>query len=168
MKRTKWIERQFRFEAPEGWMFNVIERLLGTSTRIKDLTNGLSNDLLVQKSNGKWSIKELIGHLAELEELHEGRLDDFEAGEIELRPADMSNRKTERANYNDQSLQDLLQRFQQRRQAFVYRLQNLDESVQRQSVMHPRLKVPMRPIDLAQFTAEHDDHHLADIRQIIR
>jgi hypothetical protein len=33
--------------------------------------------------------------------------------------------------------------------------------------MHPRLKVPMTPVDLAWFDAEHDDHHLVKINFII-
>jgi len=33
---------------------------------------------------------------------------------------------------------------------------------------HPRLKVKMTPVDLAFFDAEHDDHHLLKISDIIR
>jgi hypothetical protein len=32
------------------------------------------------------------------------------------------------------------------------------------TALHPRLKIPMRIVDLAYFVAEHDDHHLATIR----
>jgi hypothetical protein len=35
------------------------------------------------------------------------------------------------------------------------------------SSIHPRLKVPMTPVDLAMFDAEHDDHHLLRISEII-
>ncbi len=34
--------------------------------------------------------------------------------------------------------------------------------------MHPLLQNLMRPIDVASFVAEHDNHHLADIRKIVR
>ena len=33
---------------------------------------------------------------------------------------------------------------------------------------HPRLKKEMRVLDLAFFIAEHDDHHLARISELIR
>jgi hypothetical protein len=33
--------------------------------------------------------------------------------------------------------------------------------------LHPRLKVMMTPVDLALFDAEHDDHHLVTISEII-
>ncbi len=33
--------------------------------------------------------------------------------------------------------------------------------------LHPRLNQPMRVIDLAQFVAEHDDHHIQTINELI-
>jgi hypothetical protein len=36
------------------------------------------------------------------------------------------------------------------------------------SALHPRLKTPMRIIDLFLFVAEHDDHHLARITELAR
>jgi len=36
------------------------------------------------------------------------------------------------------------------------------------SALHPRLKTPMRTMDLFLFVAEHDDHHLAKISEIIK
>jgi hypothetical protein len=35
------------------------------------------------------------------------------------------------------------------------------------TALHPGLKTPMRIIDLAYFVAEHDDHHLASIREMM-
>jgi len=32
--------------------------------------------------------------------------------------------------------------------------------------LHPRLKTPMRTMDLFLFVAEHDDHHLAQISKL--
>ncbi len=34
------------------------------------------------------------------------------------------------------------------------------------AVVHPRLKQPMSMVDLFFFIAEHDDHHLARIREV--
>jgi hypothetical protein len=41
-----------------------------------------------------------------------------------------------------------------------------DEQIVRTAV-HPRLQMPMRLVDWAYFVAEHDDHHLARIRELI-
>ena len=47
-------------------------------------------------------------------------------------------------------------------------VEKLGDTTQAFRSMHPRLQVLMLPVDIAFFTAEHDDHHLADMREIIR
>lgn len=168
MIRTKWTERTFTFDFPEGWIFNILERLCGTYPRLVALTNNLPHERLILKPGGKWSIKEHIGHLIDLEDLHEGRIDDFLARKDILRAADMSNLKTEAAAHNEADLPDLLSRFSSRRDQLIRRLEALDDNTQLFSSIHPRLNKSMRPVDMAYFTAEHDDHHLASISEIIR
>jgi hypothetical protein len=168
MIRTKWKERTFTFDFPEGWIFNILERLRGTYPRLVAMTNNLPHERLILKPGGKWSIKEHIGHLIDLEDLHEGRVDDFLARNETLRAADMSNVRTESASHNDADLQILLKRFSSRRDQLIKRLEELDDQTQLFSSIHPRLKKSMRPVDMAYFTAEHDDHHLASISEIIR
>ena len=167
MIRTKWTERIFTFDFPEGWIFNVMERLRGTVPRLTWMTFSLDEDVLTLKPDGKWSIKEHIGHLIDLEELHEGRIDDFIARKEILRAADMTNKRTAEANHNERRLEELLSTFSVKRNQFISRLENLDEETYYFSSLHPRLQVMMRPVDVAYFTAEHDDHHLASMREIL-
>jgi hypothetical protein len=167
MQRTKWTDRKFSFDIPEGWLPSILERLRGTEIRLQALTADLSNDKASYKPNGKWSIKEHIGHLSDLEELHEGRIDDFIAGEKILRAADMSNTRTNQAEHNNKSIQQLIEEFAAKRNVFISRLEKLDDSTQQFQSLHPRLQAIMKPVDMAFFTAEHDDHHLASIREII-
>lgn len=167
MQRTKWTERAFSFDFPEGWMSNVIERLRGTPSRLNELTVLLSDEDASFTPHGKWSIKEHMGHLADLEELQEARVDDYLSRHETLRAADMNNTKTVEANHNTKSVQQLFLNFVNKRKHLVARLEKLDDETQGFRSMHPRLNIPMRPVDMAYFTAEHDDHHLADIRTII-
>jgi uncharacterized damage-inducible protein DinB len=167
MERTKGIERKFSFNIPEGWLPNILERLQGTSPRIEEIVTGLTEEQAEEKTEGKWSIKEHIGHLLDLEELHEGRIDDFVGRKDVLRAADMSNAKTYGASHNSRNLEDLINRFGTRRSEFVKRLRDLDDESQRFRSLHPRLQEMMRPVDMAFFTAEHDDHHLASIRELL-
>jgi len=44
----------------------------------------------------------------------------------------------------------------------------LDDKVRKQSSIHPRLNQPMRPIDMAQFILEHDEHHIETIKELIK
>ena len=167
MERTKWVDRKFTFDVPEGWIYNILERLRGTPARIREMTAGLSNEKANQKPNGKWSIKEHIGHLYDLEALHIGRIDDFIAGNENLRAWDTTNALTKESHHNDRSVDELLEMFMNRRKTFIAKLEGLDDQVQMRKALHPRLKEMMRPVDVAYFTAEHDDHHLASIRDIV-
>jgi hypothetical protein len=165
--RLKWMERKFDFSQPAGLFPMTLERLRGTPARLMHIASTLSNEQLKKKINGSWSIQEHIGHLLDLEALHDGRIDDFLAGEKILRAADMTNAKTNDADHNSEDIKDLLKSFRDVRNHFVKRLENIPEKILLQDSLHPRLNVPMRPVDLALFTAEHDDHHLAIIRELI-
>ncbi len=168
MQRTKWTERKFTFDFSEGWLPNILERLSGTPARLREMVSSVSNDEASLKPNDKWSIKENIGHLSDLEELHDGRIDDFLSRKTELRAADMKNAKTFNANHNAKSIEELLEDFSNVRKQFVKRFEKLDDETLLFKSLHPRLQVMMRPVDIAFFTAEHDDHHLADIRVILK
>jgi uncharacterized damage-inducible protein DinB len=166
--RLPWFERHFTFDLPEELFPDVVERLRGTPARIEDKLRGLSPALLTRRDGETWSIQEHAGHLLDLDGLHDGRLDDFLAGAEVLRAADLANRQTHEAGYNQRPLAEILSAFRQRREAFVARLDGWDEGLISLTALHPRLKQPMRVIDMALFTAEHDDHHLAKMTMLIQ
>jgi hypothetical protein len=166
MERTRWTERKFNFDIPEGWMINLIERLRGTTVRIKDLSAGMKDNEASIKACGDWSFKEHIGHLADLEDLHLGRLDDYHKMLATLRAADMDNKKTREGNHINKEINNLVDDFAKKRALLVERFATLDNSTQARFSLHPRLQVKIKPVDLAYFICEHDDHHLATMREI--
>lgn len=166
MNRTKWVERRFDFNLPAGVFPCVLERLRGTPARLEESARALPAEVLTGRRGGRWSAQEHVGHLYDLDELHEGRLEDYARGLEVLRAADMLNRKTEEANHNSARLEDLLALFRSARASFVRRLESLTEDEVGASAIHPRLGRQMRVIDMALFVAEHDDHHLASIREL--
>lgn len=168
MKRTKWVERVFEFGLPVGVFPSVLERLRGTPARLEEMVRALPARALTERVGEAWTVQEQVGHLLDLDELHEGRLEDYERGLDTLRPADMTNRKTYEAGHNAAPSEDLLARFRAARAAVVSRLEALDEAGVARTALHPRLKKPMRVIDMALFVAEHDDHHLASITELKR
>jgi uncharacterized damage-inducible protein DinB len=167
MQKTEWFNRKFPAIEDNGTLPSIIERLSGTPARVEEITGHLDQALLTLKLNGKWTIKEEIGHLSDLEPLWLGRLDDLANGSAELRPADLTNQKTHTANHDATEIKVLLHDFRQQRQQFVNKLLSLTDDQLLNVALHPRLKTPMRTIDLAYFVTEHDDHHLASIREII-
>jgi uncharacterized damage-inducible protein DinB len=166
MQKTEWFNRTFPRLEDNGVLPSIIERLSGTPARLDEMTSQLNSDLSILKVDGKWSVKEHIGHLSDLEPLWYGRLEDILAGAPELRVTDLTNQRTTTANHNATEIKALLKLFRQLRQSFVDRLTNLKDDQLTNIALHPRLKTPMRVIDLAYFVAEHDDHHLASIREL--
>ena len=163
-----WTDRHFTFNLPEELFPVVIERLRGTPARIEDKVRNAPAAILIRREGEAWSIQEHIGHLLDLDELHAGRLDDFLAGAPELRAADMTNRKTHEAGHNGRPIEDLLRDFRRERERFVARLDAWDPGLIALTALHPRLRKPMRVIDMAFFTAEHDDHHLTRMTELAR
>ncbi len=168
MPKIKWVEKKFEFDLSQDKFPFILNRLRETPDKIEQLVYSVSPEVLKRKINDKWSIQEHIGHIIDLEKLHEGRIDDFINGAEELRAADMTNKKTHEANHNQRDIADLLQELRITRKKFINRLEELDDSVLSHASIHPRLNQPMRPIDMAQFVAEHDDHHINSIRELIQ
>ena len=166
MEKIKWTERTFNFNFPIGMFPMFFERLKGTPVRIQDLIKNIPENKLEVRLNNKWSIKEHIGHLIDLEELHEGRIEDFNNKLSILRAADMSNKKTYEAFHNNKSIESLILNFRNVREKFCSHLKNKNEADLSVISTHPRLNMPMRLIDMVYFVAEHDDQHLASMREI--
>ena len=166
MKQINWFERNFDFSYEQNIFPSLIERLGGTSLRLNDKISKIPQGFLTVKPDDKWSIQENIGHLVNLEPLWQGRLQDILNGEKYLRPTDLQNTQTDRANYNERDINTLLAEFQSVRDITLEQLKRLKEEEVYQSALHPRLETPMRTMDLFLFVAEHDDHHLARITGI--
>ena len=50
----------------------------------------------------------------------------------------------------------------------VGRLEARSPQLLERTALHPRLEKPMTVVDLFFFVAEHDDHHLAQISELLR
>ena len=169
MSRTPpWFERKFEFTFPAELYPNLATRLRGTPARLEETLRGRSHEILVRKEPGKWSTQEHAGHLLDLEPLWLGRVEDFVKGGAELTAADLKNQKTHNANHNARPLEQILADFRAARSALMSRLEMLDPTQFVRTMLHPRLKQPMRLVDHLYFVAEHDDHHLARIWELIR
>jgi len=61
----------------------------------------------------------------------------------------------------------ILAGFRRARLELLERVASLDRAQSARTLLHPRMKTPMRLIDHLYFVAEHDDHHLARIWELI-
>jgi DinB superfamily len=167
MRRELWINKKFTFELDNSELQSVLNKLREAPVKINRMVGRLPEEVLIKKMDGKWSIKENIGHLIDLEELHYLRIDDFIEGRHILRAADMGNKKTEKANHNKKDINLLVEEFVDARNNFIKRIEGLDREILTRISLHPRLNQPMRVVDLAQFISEHDDHHIETISDLI-
>lgn len=166
--RRIWFDRRFELGLPIEAFPDVLERVRGTPARLEERVRGHEPEILTTHVGECWSIQENVGHLLDLEELWSDRLEELLQRKEQLRGADLENRKTHEANHDKRTLEELLRDFRSARMMTVDRLEALsDEDIERQA-LHPRLNQPMTAVDLFFFVAEHDDHHLARITEILR
>lgn len=161
-----WFERKFEFAFPVEQYPNLCVRLRGTPARLEELLNGVATKVLIRKPDGKWSAQEHAGHLLDLEPLWMARVEDFLGDGETLTVADLSNRKTHEANHNGRELGRILAGFREARMHLVDRIWKSQSFLFARTLLHPRLKQPMRLVDHLYFVAEHDDHHLARIWEL--
>lgn len=168
MSRLKWIDRSFNFNYPVELYPEIIERVRGASARLDEYLNSASAEILTRRDDGHWSIQENAGHLFDLDALTLERIEQYVAGVPVLHAADITNKKTSEANYNNVSAATIARAFRERRVEVVKRLESLDAEMFARSAIHPRLNIPMRLVDFVFFEAEHDDYHFTRINELLK
>jgi hypothetical protein len=164
MERLIWTERQFNAGLPAGMLPFYLERLEGTIARLEKKVRDIPDTVLSHKLNGKWSIKQNIGHLAEVDEIGLKRIDEILTGAPIMSSAVFETKQ----DYNAQPVQQVIDYFKDVRLRKNKRFESLTEAELARTSLHPRLKIMMSPVDLAGFEAEHDDHHLVTINEILK
>ena len=163
-----WLDYEWSFTAPVGLFRPLCERLRGTPARLEELLRGGPPGASERQEADRWSIQEHAGHLCLVERLWDTRFRELLRGETALAPADMSNAATEAARLNEGPLSQVLGRFRSARAETLELLDSLKLEDAARVAHHPRLGVAMRLVDLCTFAAEHDDHHMAMIRALLR
>ena len=163
-----WLDRTFDFTLPVGMVPAVLERLRGTPARLEGRLRSVSVEILTRREADTWSIQEIIGHLAQTEDLWMARLDDFEAGREVLQAARFERGRVDQGRFNDQPLEEILAAFSTARGRLVARIEAAGAALHERLAVHPRLNQRIRLLDLMVCAAEHDDHHLARISSLLR
>jgi DinB superfamily len=173
-----WSERTFVYTRPLADVTVLIARVNGTSARLEDSIRGIEERIVKSRTPSvattenlrpplRWSPLDHAGHLLDVDELHSQRIKDFLNDKETLSPADPGNSKTEEEHYNRQPVDPILQRFRVGRSTMTNVLFGLPESAFEKRSKHPRTSEPIRLLDYVELIAEHDDHHLATIRELI-
>lgn len=169
MNTAKWFDRKFDFNInnKEKQYQHICERLGQIPKKLEQLVAGSLPGTLTYKPGGKWSVQEHIGHLYLLESLWQQRIYDIRDSKPVLTAADLENKATSEAGFNNDDITTLVKKFTDTRNKTLSLLENISNEDKMKTSLHPRLQQPMRIIDNIYFAAEHDDHHLEKIREII-
>jgi hypothetical protein len=145
---------------------DFVERLRGLMPRLDVLLEGVGDEAAHVQVDGKWSIAQNVGHLSDVEELWQERLEDLRQGRAVYTAAVPTRFQNSAARHQSRSLRDTVVELATRRAQLVEALATAPAALQRASAFHERLQTRMRLVDCAQFYAEHDDHHLLRIREL--
>jgi uncharacterized damage-inducible protein DinB len=147
-------------------LVDFTERLRGALPRVDALLLGVDDARAHRQLDGKWSIAQNIGHLSDVEELWQERLEDLRTGKKTYSPAVAARFQELALRHQERSVEETVAEFKSRRSRLVEALEQASPELQKVSAFHERLQVPMRLVDCAQFYVEHDDHHLIRIRRL--
>ncbi|PEK09190.1 DinB family protein [Bacillus toyonensis] len=145
---------------PDGDIIHILEQQMKeTNLLLKDISDSEGHFRYVPN---KWSIKEVIGHIADTERIMAYRLVSIARGETAELPGYNDDMYVLRAAFDKQSMQDLLTNLTVVRQSTVHLLKSLDTDAWLQRGIANNSEVTVRA--LANIIAGHELHH----RQIIK
>jgi hypothetical protein len=167
MRITPWAERQLSFGKGLEELPVMLERVKGTTARLRNLTSHVPRERLLLRPYGQWSVVDHIGHLIYLQDRSEEHVDDFVSRRNELCQIDLSDQASILDLHRRQELGDLIEEFRLKRDYFVRRIQDMDPGALRHQALNRCRGVRMTIVDTILYVAEHDDHHLASMRNIL-
>lgn len=166
--KQKWVDRKFKFDFPAAEYAEFLKFLKQTPQKLEALINSIPQEYLTRQEGEAWSIQENAGHLLSVDALFIGRLDDYLSNVDVLRAADINGDRTNKANYNEKAIDDIIEKFKLIREEYIDRLEQLEQEDFEKVAHHPRLDKPMRLCDMLHFQQEHDKHHLNRIEELIK
>ena len=112
---------------------------------------------------GKWTVKQVIGHMIDCERIFAYRALCFARNDQSPLPAFDENAYVDNANFQERTLADLLEEFQVVRSATIHFAKNLDAASLSRVGIASRNPISVRA--LLYITAGHERHHVALFRE---
>jgi uncharacterized damage-inducible protein DinB len=113
-------------------------------------------------AEGKWTLKQVLGHMTDTERVFSYRALVFSREAIEL-PGFDQDVYMEKATFNERSLEDLAEEFRTVREATLYLLKSLTEDQTKQKGIASGNPVSVR--GLAYMIAGHEMHHIKILKE---
>ncbi len=145
---------------PDGDIIELLERL-------KDSTYSLFNNLDDEKANyayaeGKWTLKQVLGHMIDTERVFAFRLLCFSREFVEL-PGFEQETYVNGTNFNSRTIQDLASEFKATRESNLYLFRSLTEEQLNKKGIASGYLVSVRA--LLYMIAGHELHHWGIVKE---
>ena len=145
----------------DGNLITILsEQMKETITCLKDLSDVQAE---YRYGEGKWSIKEVIGHMVDTERVMAYRILSIARGESQNLPGFNEEEYVRRANFTKKSIDELLQDFSIVRQSTVLLLKSLGEEAWLRRGLANNYEITVRA--LAVIIAGHELHHRSIIHE---
>ena len=145
---------------PAGDVLETLRRQTGDTL---ELLNGVEEARAgVAYAPGKWSLKEVVGHVVDSERVFAYRALCIARGETASLPGMNQDDYVRHANFNARRLADMIAEFQHVRMATLDLLHNLDEAAWLRRGVANENETSVRAI--AHLIAGHEAHHVQIIR----
>lgn len=148
-------------------LIEQVAYLIDEVTALEGLLNRVPDSVLSEKPMGKWSIKEVLGHLADCDrDIFLPRLKTIcKEPHPEFENIDQ-DRLVEESAWNDRSLEEILRALKEERYAVVDYLRSVPEEQWIRSGVFPNGK-DRTIFDVAYYISQHDAHHLRSIAMLL-
>jgi hypothetical protein len=148
----RWAEKYISLV--EGDVLNVLER---QASEFPDFINNLTDKADYAYAEGKWTIKQLVGHMIDTERILVYRLTCFARGETAALPGFDEDEYVKQAHFHDRSLHSLAEEFALLRRSNMYLFLSLEEQELKRAGLASGLLISVGAIRLV--VAGHVIHH---------
>lgn len=139
------------------------DNIVNLLTELMDSTFSFFNSLAADKAGyayaeGKWTIKQVVGHLIDAERVFAYRLLCFSRGDKNSLPGFDENSFVAHGGFNDRTLLDLTEEFRAVRESNLYMLRAISD--EQSIIIGTASNYPVSVRALAYMMAGHELHHL--------
>jgi DinB superfamily len=154
-----YFEKYISLAREEEIVVTLGKQIEGTLSLIRGLSEAQGDHCYAP---GKWSVKEVIGHLIDTERIFAYRAMRFARNDATSLPGFDENAFVANAGFGSRSLTDLAEEFEYTRKSNVYLLKNLDGDAALRRGLSNNNPLSVRAI--AYIIAGHELHHVEILR----
>jgi len=114
-------------------------------------------------ADGKWSVKEVLGHVIDTERIMAYRALAFARGEKQTLPGFEQDDYVAESNFNNRSLDDLINEFLKARESNIILFKNFDEEILNRRGIANEAEITV--LALIYIIAGHEKHHMKILRE---